>query len=348
MNKRIYYMDVARVCALIGMILVHIDAMSWYDAPMHPYPWLIYNIFDSFGRFSVPIFLMISGFLFLNPEREVTIPKLYTKYIKRIVIAFFFWSFLYAIITSGFATQRRLSAEIVQKFLQDLFYGRYHMWYLCAILGLYMVTPVLRCIARDRNILRYFLVLSFVVAYLLPTLQMIPILSGTTHYTYRIDISAVSGYSFYFLMGYYLGTRDIEKKEEKWWYLAGILGLITVYVSTSIMCLSQQYADGRMTECLTAGVCLYACGTFVFFKQKFAQVNPEGKWMKVVRFLASISLGIYLASDFGIIVMKKIGLTPASFHPALSVVALAFADLLISVIIASIIRKIPVIGKIVT
>ena len=63
--------------------------------------------------------------------------------------------------------------------------------------------------------------------------------------------------------------------------------------------------------------------------------------MRVVSYLSSISFGVYLANDFGIIVMKKIGLVPGAGNAFLMVPLLAAADLLISVAIASVIHKIP-------
>ena len=40
---------------------------------------------------------MISGALFLS--RDISARKMYSKYILRIVLAFVFWSFIYAVIT---------------------------------------------------------------------------------------------------------------------------------------------------------------------------------------------------------------------------------------------------------
>lgn len=345
MNKRLYYMDVARVFAMIGTIVIHIACINWFDVPMKPYPWLVYNFFDCISRFCVPVFLMISGCLFLNPEKELSIKKLYGKNIKRIVLAFLFWSCLYAVITSGFATQRTFSKEVVSKFIHDLFYGHYHMWFLYVLLGMYIITPALRAVAANRKAMRYFLVVSFVISYLLPTIQMIPGIYLSAQITNRVELQMISGYSFYFLMGYYLGSEELDKEKERIWLCIGIVGFLATFAGTSIMCLSEQYGDIRLHEYLTAPVCMYSCGMFVFFRQKFAQVNPESKPMKVIRYLSSISFGIYLANDFGIIIMRKLSIVPKNFNPVLGVVVLSTVDLLLSVAIAAVVSKIPVLKK---
>ena len=63
-KKREYYLDIAKVASMIGVITVHTGAISWYEAPFGFYPWGVLNVFDMLGRFCVPVFLMISGYLF--------------------------------------------------------------------------------------------------------------------------------------------------------------------------------------------------------------------------------------------------------------------------------------------
>lgn len=345
MNKRESWIDVARVVSMVCVIVIHIACINWYDAPIRPYPWLVYNLYDCICRFCVPVFLMISGYLFLRPDKKITIKDLYGKYVPKLLVPFFCWSFLYALITSGFITQRVFTKEIVYKFVHDLFFGHYHMWYLYVLLGMYLMIPVMRVIAKDRKVLRYFLVLSFLISYLLPTLQMAKGIYLSKQFTDRIDWNMATGYSFYYLMGYYLATEEYDKRKEKIWYGLSIFGLLFTFIGTSIMCMTEQYGDIRLHEYLTLGVCLYSCGAFVFFKQKFSDVNTNTRTMKVVSRLSVLSFGIYLANDFGIIVFKKIGLVPDTFFAPLSVPVLSAIDLLITIMIVWIVSKLPIVRK---
>ena len=129
-KKRECYLDIARVASMLGVIIVHTGAISWYFAPFNLYPWGVLNIFDLLGKFCVPVFLMISGYLFLSPERNVEPSAIFKKYIPRLLCAYFFWSFLYAVITSGLLTSRSMAGGIGQKLLHDTIAGRYHMWYI--------------------------------------------------------------------------------------------------------------------------------------------------------------------------------------------------------------------------
>lgn len=345
MKERAYYLDVARVICMFAVIVIHIECINWYDPPFGAYPWMIYNFWDCISRFCVPVFLMISGFLFLNPEKDFSVKKLYTKNIARLLTAFFFWSFLYAIISSGFATQRVFSKEIGKLFIEKLFYGHYHMWYLYVMLGMYIITPALRAIAKDRKATEYFLIASFLISYVLPTLQITSLIFPTVLYTNRIDWHLLSGYSFYYLMGYYIGSDIEEKKKFKFWAIVGIIGFVTLYAGTSIMCITEQYGDIKLHEYNTISVAMYSCGMFACFRHFFSKVNPDTKIMRVVRYLSTISFGIYLANDFGIIVFRKIGFVPALFNPILSVPLLALIDFAIAIVIASIVYRIPWFNK---
>lgn len=90
MNKRIYWMDILRITALFCVMLMHSVASCWYITPVTQTEWHIYNIYDGLIRFCVPVFIMISGSMFLNPDREIPVSLLYRKYIPRILCAYIF------------------------------------------------------------------------------------------------------------------------------------------------------------------------------------------------------------------------------------------------------------------
>ena len=49
--------------------------------------------------FAVPVFVMISGALFLN--RDIPLERIYTKYASRLLIAWLAWSILYVSFLDG-------------------------------------------------------------------------------------------------------------------------------------------------------------------------------------------------------------------------------------------------------
>lgn len=64
-NRTVYF-DYLRVFAIFAVIILHISASNWHTTDVNGFEWQVFNFFDSITRWCVPIFIMISGSLFLN------------------------------------------------------------------------------------------------------------------------------------------------------------------------------------------------------------------------------------------------------------------------------------------
>ena len=149
-----------------AVVLMHTAAQDWSGAACTSGEWRTMAAYDALVRWPVPVFVMISGALFLNPKRKVTVYHLWSKKIPRILTAFLFWSVIYALY--NYLTRSNWS---LHTFLMAILTGYYHMWFLFMIIGLYLVTPLMRKIAEDRRMLNYFLVLSMIFGFLIPTIR---------------------------------------------------------------------------------------------------------------------------------------------------------------------------------
>ena len=89
---RTVYFDYLRVAATFAVMILHISAQNWYTTDVNGIEWKIFNFFNSMVRWAVPVFVMISGSLFL--KKDVSIKKIYTKYILRMVISYITWNFI--------------------------------------------------------------------------------------------------------------------------------------------------------------------------------------------------------------------------------------------------------------
>ena len=94
---RLLYADVLRIFAAIAVIILHTSSFDWYSTPVSSYEWKIFNVYDSATRWCVPVFLMLSGMLFLNVEKPMPTSRIYLKYIPRILSALVFWGVFYGI-----------------------------------------------------------------------------------------------------------------------------------------------------------------------------------------------------------------------------------------------------------
>lgn len=65
-QKRTIYFDYLRVMATLAVIMLHMSAQNWYVSDVNGYNWQVFNLYDSIVRWGVPVFVMISGALFLK------------------------------------------------------------------------------------------------------------------------------------------------------------------------------------------------------------------------------------------------------------------------------------------
>ena len=160
--NRTLYFDILRILATFAVIFLHSACASW-DMDNFSFDWNVRNIYDSAVRWCVPVFVMISGALFLNPEKHISIKKLYTKNIVRIITAFFLWGTIYAAYNFFINNDHNLIG-----FVLNILYGQFHFWFLFMIVGVYISIPILRQIAQNKTATKYFLIMAFVFTFILP------------------------------------------------------------------------------------------------------------------------------------------------------------------------------------
>ncbi|BBR47028.1 hypothetical protein WP4S17E08_01640 [Escherichia coli] len=86
MQPKIYWIDNLRGIACLMVVMIH--TTTWYVTNAHsvsPVTWDIANVLNSASRVSVPLFFMISGYLFFG-ERSAQ-PRHFFTY--RLMSAFF-------------------------------------------------------------------------------------------------------------------------------------------------------------------------------------------------------------------------------------------------------------------
>ncbi len=328
-NKRIVYLEALRVFASILVVMIHVASQNWKIADINSFDWQVMNIYDSFARVAVPLFVMISGAIFLNPERQIPIKNFYTKYAKHIFIIFIGWSLFYAC----------MYAKTPKDFFTRFVGGHYHLWYLYMLIGLYMVTPLLKKICDDKKLVEYFLLLSLILTSFIPTIIKIPYFKwvsdpfGSLHYHFTL------GYVSYYMAGYYFHHYDLNKKQRQIIYLLSVCGFLFTVLSTRYMSIANQTAYKGFYNNFMIGVVLEAVGLFVFFK------NSQFKFEKPILWISNYSLGVYLVHIFVIDLLKKIGIHTLMMNAFISVPLLIIVVYGISFMISYVWKHVPLVDK---
>lgn len=207
-RPRKQFLDVLRVLATCAVVLMHVltGATDVTDASIVPeYRSLLLSVMD-LVTWCVPIFLLISGYLFLNPERTLTYPVMIKKYCRRIALAILLFGVPYAA-SELVVTERTFRIMMIPEALKMTLTGHTwsHMWYLYLILFLYLVTPLLKKVLRVLPVWG----VAAVMAVIFLGSSVAPFLNKV------LDVNSIpvlpdgGVYFLYYLCGYFFAVREV-------------------------------------------------------------------------------------------------------------------------------------------
>lgn len=341
-EKRKNYLDFLRIFATFSVIVLHVAAQNWNNIDVNSTEWNIFNFYDSIVRWVVPMFIMISGTLFIN--KDVPIKTIYKKYILRIITSFIFWSMIYTIMI--------LKNNSIKNAILLFIKGHLHMWFLFMIIGLYMITPLIKQITLNNDTTKYFIVLGIIFAIIIP--QCISVLSIKSIYLgnliqeimENINLHMILGYTVYYILGFYLDKIDIKTHNLKYIYILGVLGFISTIVLSAILSKYTKEANSLFYGYFTLNILLESVLVFTLAKKFFKKIKISIKIEKNLTQISKYCFGIYLVHALVITYLDKfLNLNTLTFNPFFSVPIISIVVFIISFFISFIINQIPILNK---
>ncbi|MEG1430502.1 MAG: acyltransferase family protein [Oscillospiraceae bacterium] len=347
---RVAYADLLRVAATLAVIVLHCCATWLQGSPVGSTYWNILNVFDSMVRWCVPVFVMLSGMFLLDPKKSVSLSSLFFNHILRSVVALVFWGTAYAFYDNwqGFNS---ISLPWVLSVLKSVLLGNthYHLWFLYMIIGLYLLTPILRAFIKgaSRRDLHYFLIFAFLAASLIPTLLDLRPSATLSLYYARLGLHFLAGYAGLYVAGYYLKTYTLGRITEFVIYLLGIAGTVVTICGTLVLSKQDGALSSIFYEYLSPNVVFMSVAVFVLFRYVLG-VSEERSRRQRLGGVAKITFGIYLVHDFFLILLRHFGLLQPALTPLIAIPLMACAVFLCSFLVIWPISKIPFVGKYLT
>ena len=341
-DERKIYFDVLRIFAMFSVVFLHTSAINWYKIDVFSVEWNIFNVQESSVRWGVPVFLMISGALFLSKKQPVS--KIYKKNILRIFVAFLFWTTFYTMISWHYGYRGKALAH---KFIV----GEYHLWFLPMLMGVYMIIPFLKMIVDDKELKKYYICLSLIFVFVIPTIiNFIKVVSGAYSEMVQkgidnIQLYFIMGFPIYFVLGDCLYKYTISRNKMKLIYLAGGIGFVSTIVMT--YAISRHFNEPKETfyNYLSINVLLESIFVFCVFKKIFSNIKFSDTARRIIVHLSKYSFGIYLVHVFVLDMLEKKGLGTLDFNPVISVPVISVIVFLISLCISAVLNQIPIVKK---
>lgn len=344
-GKRMVHYDLLRILAAFSVVMLHSAGQNWYTLPVTGREWQIADAWDGLFRFGVPIFVMISGAVFL--EKEVDIRRLYTHNIARLLVIYFVWSGIYGLYDCRNYDLREAGWKTVVK---EIATGRYHLWFLPMIVGIYMLLPILRSWVKnaEKKNIQYFLFLFFLLKILMFTLSAFRndfAVRYLLELTGREELAMVCSYLGYFLWGYYIAHYGIGKRWHKFLYAGVIPSALLNILSDRYLSIRAGEPTGLVYDSYGLFTFVIVTALFLFFSQVMSGVSYGKRSAAVIRELSADTLGVYVMHIGLMEILAERGIDSMTVPNIVGIPLLAFGCFVLCSFFAACLRRIPLIGR---
>jgi len=344
-SSRIPWLDFARSFAIITVVLCHaIETIYKLNVDYLYSVSSISRIFAisafTLARLGVPFFLFMSGYLFLDKEYSTSscIRFWKTKWLP-LLCSVEIWIALYNVFLYFFEAR----TFTVETLLSHLFFldkvKMSHIWYMPMIIGMYVFFPFVANALRKINtkLLYVPLAIIFMYACVIPIINVVLVANEHEPLSFLFSLGFSGGaYGIYLILGY------MQKKEAfKNIPLGALLSVGCFFFAATILLQLYSYHKGVKYnvwyDCgflLIASLCFFEC--FARFK---VHTCP-----KLIAIIAKYSFAIYLIHNPVRMILAPY-IKALSLMLPLKVGLLWLISLLISLLIATIIYRIPKVGK---
>lgn len=385
-SNRIGYLDMLRVIASVMIVGVHTAAtfIDRLDIPSADF--FTACSWDVFMIYGVPLFVMISGALNLRPYSDTANDRsgeFRTCLLRaaRFMLIYFIWLMFYNLLNCHTEGYGYSFLSIRRNVVLAAFLGKgiYHLWFLPMLAGLSLVTPLLRPVAADRSLCRYFIILWIVICIIIPTLlrfdfRFHTVLDGIYQ---CIPFVVVTGYTGYYLLGYYLAHHpDTGSASEKiysgsqtgtpgdsypqaypvkpvWILISGLacICLISWAIASLICChdsvawgqLSTKMNDPFVVTDLICATCIFLLVKMIYEKRTLpAHTEPSEHPLHII---SSATFGIYIIHPALINIASWFGFTTLFAPQIISLPLVTVAVYIAAFIISFALRHLPIIRK---
>lgn len=338
-SGRNFGIDLVRALAILGVLLVHVSTDA-YRNPVGSADWWGGIFWGAAFRRNVPLFLMCSGAILLQPERELTLKRLYLHNVLRLLVSLFAWSLVFKIYHLASADSLTLPAlwHACKEVL--LFEQEWHLYFMQIMLLVYLFLPVTRILtaAASKRQLEYAILAWFLTGILYPTLKPFwpfSLLYGIpAQWLMNMSYAAIG----YGLLGWYLRRWPLQRK---WNLLLCAAGLLILLGATWLFSLRQGSTYTAFFEGMSLGPAFLAAGIFGLCNE--AKSPGEGL-RRLISAVSKGSLCIYIVHAFFLEWLPSVNAFP-NVPSFFSVPLIALVNLSCCFVIYLILSRIPVIRK---
>lgn len=329
-KPRYAWMDLLRAMATFHVVLLHVAAGVEAASP-HNTPWYIAVFYNSTVRYSVPVFLMMTGALLLPTEYPLR--EFLSKRLMRILLPFAFWSGIYILHdlairlyythTTVLATTLWLGDKIRNG-------AAPHLWYVYMLTGIYLFLPIVAAWLRNT---RPASILYFLGIWVLTLFINQPYLAPMR---LSVDLSYFSGYLGYVLLGYYLHAFSAVEDRTSRYAVMAAGGILVTFAGTVLSSPADATYQGFYDN-LTPNVMLASMGIFQLSRTIRVPASLS-RWLSQMN---RYSFGIYLAHCLVLTYFLRYGVSPDRVTPLIGIPGVALLTFAVTLVLVCGVARLP-------
>lgn len=333
---RIFYLDLLRILATFAVIYLHVVSDEFHDFSFS-WNWYCALTTDSLVRWCVPVFVMISGALFLDQRKSISYTDIITKYIYRLLFVYVFWSIVYFLLLDN-----KENFSLMQS-LKRLLQSHFHLWFLPMLAGVYLLIPVMRKIVQDSKLLLYVLVIWAVyVHYSFYPFTAAYKLVGQFYSLFTMNM--VIGFCGYFMLGYYLSHHRFKSRQKVWVYAIGVVAFL--YTIGGSYYFSRRYGEGNERCFSYLSLHVAAAAVFVFVLVKELAPKCGTRMLKFTESVRKDLFGVYLIHAIWLPVINTYQIRHCC-NVLITMPIISMLIFILSLITTKLIRQIPILRQVV-
>ena len=307
--------------------------------------WQVLWVYEGLTSWAIPAFFMLWGMTALEEGRGGMGPSLVSLALPAFC-ALVFWGAVYAVaahlLGGGALSWGGVWSALVSAAKGNTYF---HLWPLYPLIGLYLVHPVLQRFVSSvgRGEVRYFLLLCFLFANLLPLWSAFfpdSVLAGLLE---RLEVHLVLGWAGCYVGGWYLRHYTIGRVTEFALYILGVLGLVLSLAGNALLGGGQE-----LWRQSTAPNVVLAAAAFCTLFRYVLGISEERSRRGAVSALGGYAFGIYLIHQLWVLVFQRLDFSFWSFTPVLAVPVFTLVLFVLSAPFAWLIGLIPGAGRALT
>ena len=303
-KKRILSYDLLRILAISMVVMIHCTLPFLRETlpPSADFTWA--NALNSLSRAAVPLFLMLSGALMLDETKQMDFRSCLRR-TGTLLALLVVWSLIFSAAFYLILPLLRHQPVSLRYAAKQALLGYYHLRFLNLIIGLYLITPILRLFVKKENAryVLYFMLLSAVFRGSVPLLNFALNRITGSQDLFRIlsekfNMGFVEPYLTCYLLGWFLTNCTLTGLQRKVLCLLGFAGLLLSFFGTQLFTSPECKAFDIFYANESIHVILYSAAIFAAVHHRFGTASVSAPVpAKLIRTGAVLSFGVYLIHE---------------------------------------------------